>query len=134
MANDVVCGVDGFGDVLTSMCMQHVATQQQAMDKLVEKAAKKSASELRDGPLTPAESGTYAASFRSKRTGGGGGASVEYTVGNVHRHGNLTHLLEKGHALFVHGHPTGKRTRAFPHIVPAYVVGAEIIRNATVDQ
>ena len=55
-------------------------------------------------------------------------------MGNVRKRGNLTHLLEKGHELFVHGRPTNKRTGAFPHIVPAYVEGAEIIRNATVDQ
>lgn len=134
MANDVVTGVDGFGEALTSMCMQHVAEQGKAMEKLVEKAAKTSANELRDGPLTPANTGTYAASFRAKRTGGDALGSVEWTVGNVHRHGNLTHLLENGHVLFYHGRPTNTRTRAFPHIVPAYVVGAEIIREATVDQ
>lgn len=133
MANDVTCGVDGFGDALTSICMAHVAKQSKAMDKLVEKAAKKSASELRDGPLTPANTGTYAASFRARR-GQCDMGHVEWEVGNVHRHGNLTHLLEHGHALFYHGRPTGTRTRAFPHIVPAFVDGAEIIRQATVDQ
>lgn len=133
MANDVVTGVEGFGEALTSMCMQHVAEQTESMEKLVGKAARKSASELRDGPLTPANTGDYASTFRAKRTDSGIG-TVEYTVGNVHRRGNLTHLLEKGHELFVHGRPTNKRTGAFPHIVPAYVVGAEIIRNATVDQ
>lgn len=134
MANDVVTGIDGFGEALTSICMRHVAEQCEAMEKLVEKAAKKSASELRDGPLTPANTGTYAASFRAERTGGDALGSVEWTVGNVHRHGNLTHLLEHGHELFYHGRPTNKRTRAFPHILPAYVVGAEIIRQASVDQ
>lgn len=133
MANDVVCGVDGFGEALTSICMKHVAKQTENMEKLVEKAAKKSASELRHGPLTPRETGDYASSFHSKRTYSADG-TIEYTVGNVRRRGNLTHLLEKGHELFVHGRPTNKRTRAFPHIVPAYVKGAEIIRKATVDQ
>lgn len=133
MANDVVCGVEGFGEALTSICMQHVAEQTKNMDKLVEKAAKKSASELRDGPLTPAETGDYASSFRAKR-GQGDIGHVEYEVGNVRRRGNLTHLLEKGHVLFYHGRPTNTRTRAFPHILPAFVVGSEIILQATVDQ
>lgn len=133
MANDVVTGVEGFGDALTSICMKHVAEQTQAMEQLVKKAATKSASELREGALTPAETGDYASSFRSKRTYASEG-TTEYTVGNVRKRGNLTHLLEKGHELFVHGRPTNKRTAAFPHIVPAYVEGAEIIRNATVDQ
>lgn len=133
MANDVITGVEGFGEALTSMCMQHVAEQSFAMEKLVHRAATKSASELRDGPLTPAETGDYASSFRARRTYEADGM-VEYTVGNVRRRGNLTHLLEKGHHLKVHGRSTGKSTRAFPHIVPAYVEGAEIIRQATVDQ
>lgn len=133
MANDVVCGVEGFGDVLTSICMQHVAEQGEAMEKLVAKAAKKSASELRTGGNTPRNTGDYASSFRAKR-GQGDIGHVEYEVGNVRRRGNLTHLLEKGHVLFYHGIPTGTRTRAFPHILPAYEVGADILRNATVDQ
>ena len=133
MANDVVCGVDGFGEALTSICMSHVAKQTENMEKLVEKAAKKSASELRDGPLTPAETGDYASSFRAKR-GNFGEGTVEYEVGNARKRGNLTHLLEFGHELFVHGHPTNKRTRAFPHIEPAYLEGAKVIQDATVDQ
>ena len=133
MVNDVVCGVDGFGEALTSICMSHVAEQEKNMDKLVEKAAKKSASELRDGPLTPAETGDYASSFRAKR-GNCGEGTVEYEVGNTRKRGNLTHLLEFDHELFYHGRPTNKRTQAFPHIEPAFVVGSEIIRQATVDQ
>lgn len=133
MANDVVTGVEGFGDALTSICMKHVAEQTQAMEQLVKKAATKSASELREGPLTPAETGDYASSFRAKR-GNCGEGTVEYEVGNTRKRGNLTHLLEFGHELFVHGHPTDKRTRAFPHIELAFVVGSEIIRQATVDQ
>lgn len=133
MANDVVCGVDGFGEALTSICMSHIAEQTENMEKLVEKAAKKSASELRHGPLTPRETGDYASSFRAKR-GNCGEGTVEYEVGNARKRGNLTHLLEFGHELFVHGRPTNKRTRAFPHIEPAYLEGAKVIQDATVDQ
>lgn len=133
MANDVTCGVDGFGEALTSICMQHVGEQSEGMVKVVERAAKTSANELRSGAATPRRTGDYASTFRAKRTDGGAD-HVEYTVGNVRKRGNLTHLLEDGHELVFFGHPTDKRTRAFPHIVPAYEKGAEIIRRATVDQ
>ena len=31
----------------------------------------------------------------------------------------LTHLLENGHYIVYMGHPTGRRTREFPHFAPA---------------
>lgn len=37
----------------------------------------------------------------------------------------LTHLLEHGHMIVMHGKMTGKRTRAFPHIAPAERAAAE---------
>ena len=33
---------------------------------------------------------------------------------------SLTHLIEKGHELFVYGHATGRRTKPRPHIREAY--------------
>jgi hypothetical protein len=131
--SDVTCGVEGFGAELTSVCMKHVQGQQQACAKLVKKAAQKSAHELRSGPLTPRKTGDYASTFRAKCMNDSDG-SVEYHVGNTKRRGNLTHLLEDGHELFVHGRDTGRRTRSFPHIAPAYEVGAKILREASVDQ
>jgi len=44
---------------------------------------------------------------------------VEAVVANRTAPG-LTHLIEKGHELFVNGHDTGRRTRARPHISDAY--------------
>ena len=44
---------------------------------------------------------------------------VEAVVANKNAPG-LTHLIEKGHELFVYGHDTGRRTRARPHIKNAY--------------
>jgi hypothetical protein len=44
---------------------------------------------------------------------------VEAVVANKTAPG-LTHLIEKGHRLFVHGHDTGRRTKARPHIAEAY--------------
>lgn len=112
----------------------HVDGQRGATEALVRKAASKSTKELRSGARTPKNEGDYASSFRMKRTAGGDGMeTVEYTVGNADRRGNLTHLLEDGHELFYFGHPTDTRTRAFPHIAPAYELGAELIRKASVE-
>jgi hypothetical protein len=44
---------------------------------------------------------------------------VQAVVANKSAPG-LTHLVEKGHELFVYGHDTGKRTKARPHIREAY--------------
>jgi len=44
---------------------------------------------------------------------------VEAVVANKNAPG-LTHLIEKGHELFVYGHDTGRRTKPRPHIKEAY--------------
>ena len=44
---------------------------------------------------------------------------VEAVVANAHAP-QLTHLVEKGHELFIFGKDTGKRTKARPHIRDAY--------------
>lgn len=44
---------------------------------------------------------------------------VEAVVANATAPG-LTHLIEKGHELFVYGRDTGRRTKPRPHIAEAY--------------
>lgn len=44
---------------------------------------------------------------------------VEAVVANATAPG-LTHLVEKGHELFVYGRDTGRRTKARPHIKQAF--------------
>lgn len=44
---------------------------------------------------------------------------VEAVVANKNSP-QLTHLVEKGHELFVYGHDTGRRTKPRPHISEAY--------------
>lgn len=46
---------------------------------------------------------------------------------------SLTHLLEFGHEMFVHGHDTGKRVPAYPHISTAFGVGKKVLESAKVD-
>lgn len=124
------CTLEGFGDVLMGMVESHVREQCEISEKLVKKAANKTRNELKSGALTPANTGKYAE--------GWGTTTVrdeddwcEIVVHNKKRW-QLTHLLEKGHAKFLWGRPTGERVPAYPHILPAFVVGSEILRNATV--
>ena len=44
---------------------------------------------------------------------------VEAVVANANAP-QLTHLIEKGHELFIYGRDTGRRTQARPHISDAY--------------
>jgi hypothetical protein len=44
----------------------------------------------------------------------------------------LTHLVEKGHELFVYGHDTGRRTKARPHIREAFEHGVGDLPSGTV--
>ena len=127
----VTCDIEGFGETLVRMCAQHVEEQHLALGDLVRKAGRKTSDELRNGALTPALSGDYAAGWamRSEENRDGW---VEATVYNA-TDWQLTHLLEKGHQKFIHGHNTGERVPAYPHIEPAYAVGAQILEQATVD-
>ena len=127
----VTCDLAGFGEELLRICEGHVREQHRAVGELVRKAGRKTASELREGALTPALTGEYAASWGMTSEADRDGW-VEVTVHNKRRW-QLTHLLEKGHQMFVHGHNTGRRVPAYPHIEPAYAVGAEILEQATVD-
>ena len=125
------CDLVGFGEVVARMVAAHVEGQRATAEDLVRKAGRTTVRELRDGPLTPAESGEYAASWgmTTERDRDGW---CEVTVHN-RKHWQLTHLLEKGHQLFVHGRNTDRRVPAYPHLEPAYVEGSEVLRNASVD-
>ena len=128
---NVTCALEGFGEQLMRFCETHVEEQHKALGDLVRKAGSKTASELRDSPLTPALTGEYAAGWAASSEEDRDGW-VESTVHNKTRW-QLTHLLEKGHQKFIYGHNTGERVPAYPHIEPAYAVGAQILEQATVD-
>lgn len=120
---------EGFGEVVAKMVAEHVESQQKAGGDLVRKAGRKTASELRK--TSPKRTGRYAAGW-GMTSESDSDDHVEVTVHNKRRW-QLTHLLEKGHVKFIFGHNTGERVRAIPHIAPAYEVGAEMLRNASVD-
>lgn len=129
--SDEVCTIEGFGETLRRVCVQHARTQTRAGEAVVRRAAQKSAKVLRDGSATPRDRGEYAKGFTSRKTSSSDDI-VEYTVGNAGREAPLVPLLENGHELVYFGRPTGTRTRAFPHVAPAFEEGADIIRRASV--
>jgi hypothetical protein len=80
-----------------------------AIEKAAEKVAQQTVDRLKQ--TSPKKTGKYARAWRKKATPLIRG-KASYIVHNTR--GQLTHLLEKGHAL-----RSGGRTRAFPHIKPA---------------
>ena len=103
-----------------------MAQDEEQLRRDVQAAARATTDELRNGALTPAVTGEYAA---------GWGYETEVEVGHVRatvrnrKKPGLTHLLEKGHEKFVNGVDTGERVPAYPHIEPAYEVGADRLRR-----
>lgn len=120
--------IDAFTDTLMEIATDVVTRDDEQLRKDVQAAARATRNELRNGALTPALSGVYAAGWSYE---------TELDIGHVRvavrnkRKPGLTHLLEKGHAKFVHGRPTGGRVPAYPHIEPAYEVGADRLRRLT---
>lgn len=113
---------DGFADAIMEMAQETADEDERLLKKNVREAAKATRNELRNGALTPAMTGGYASGWSFQTEEGVGFIKVK--IGNAKKPG-LTHLLEHGHAKFIHGVPTGGRVRAYPHIEPAFVIGAE---------
>jgi hypothetical protein len=120
--------IDGFGDALMEIVEDTVTHDDEQLRKDVSAAARATTDELRNGALTPAMTGEYAAGWAYETEEDIG--HVKATVHNRRKPG-LTHLLEKGHEKFVNGTDTGERVPAYPHIEPAYEVGADKLRSAT---
>lgn len=118
--------IDSFADTLMEIATDVVTQDDEQLRRDVQQAARATADELRNGALTPAVSGEYAAGWGYETEQDIG--HVKVTVHNRKKPG-LTHLLEKGHEKFVHGADTGTRVRAYPHIESAYEVGADRLRR-----
>lgn len=82
--SDEVYTIEGFGETLRRVCIQHAKAQTRAGKAVVERAARKSAKTLREGPATPRDHGDYAKGFTSRKTADADDL-VEYTVGNAGR-------------------------------------------------
>ena len=114
MPRNIMCDLDGFargieelvGDIPES-CREKVGEATEKATRHGVKAVKSHAS--RGG--VHAWSGEYIEGFSSHVTHG---AVTEGEIGNKNKPG-LVHLLEKGHVTL-----TSRRTRAFPHMAPAF--------------
>lgn len=126
MAGSATIRIYSFAATLTEMAEGVVTQDDEQLRRDVQAAARATTDELRNGALTPAVTGEYAAGWGYETELGVG--HVKATVHNKRKPG-LTHLLEKGHEKFVGGVDTGERVRAYPHIEPAYEVGADRLRR-----
>lgn len=108
-------------DELSGAIIQLFADYVDIVDENVEDAAKTAAKdcvkELKITSPKAAGGGEYARSWATKKTKDRKG-NVQYTVYNK-EHYQLTHLLEYGHAIWVHGVSLGRDTNAIEHIRPA---------------
>ncbi len=102
----------------------------QGVGEDVTRAVKKGAETCRDvlqDTKVPGDTGEYAKGWKVKTER----ASFFGTGATVHNASkpSLTHLLENGHELFVHGVDTGRRAPAYPHIAPAADAGMEAMEK-----
>ena len=115
MPNEYYCGVDNFAASLESLLGTMSKNCQEKGGKAVAKAVRKTAKDLRGGAYGSSGvhkwSAEYMGGFKAHVSNG---IVTTGEIGNKAKPG-LVHLLEKGHATL-----TGRRTRAFPHMEPAF--------------
>lgn len=104
-----MCSMNNLSNEIEKILDEELEKSRDAIEKAAEKVAQQTVDRLKQ--TSPKKTGKYARAWRKKETPLTRG-KVSYTVHNTR--GQLTHLLEKGHAL-----RSGGRTRAFPHIKPA---------------
>ena len=111
-------------DDLTAEVMQGLSEYAELTDKAMKKAVRKTATTVKNeiSANAPKKTGRYQKSWTAKKVKENS-HTLEMTVHSKDRY-QLTHLLEKGHAL-----RNGGRSRAFPHIAPAEEHGAELLED-----
>lgn len=83
-----------------------------ALDKAADKVSKEAIKRLKaTSPVGAGKGGHYADGWTRKKD-----SAKKVVVHN--KQYQLTHLLENGHEIVIHGHATGKSTRAIKHIKP----------------
>lgn len=125
MAGSARVSIEGFSETLAQMASEVADEDRELLKRRVREAARATKSAVQEG--SPRRTGVYADGWRMRVEED----SDEHVTGTVWqgKKPGLTHLLEKGHEQFFMGHDTGHRSRAFPHIEPAYEVGAQKLRE-----
>lgn len=120
-------GIEGFGEVVAQMAQEVAEHDRDQLKRDVREACKATREAVQAG--SPRRTGAYASGWRMRveETGDGRISGAVYQA----KKPGLTHLLEHGHEQFYMGHDTGHRSRALPHIEPAYEAGAERLRGAS---
>ena len=111
--------IDQLSNTIEKELKKYTKEIEEGLEKAKQRNARQGAKELRESPLTPVSknrkrSGKYKKGWTSTKHG------TAYIIRNKTDY-QLTHLLEKGHAL-----RQGGRTRAFPHIKP---VEEKVVKN-----
>lgn len=111
---NVTCDLDGFAMALAELVGDIPDSCRDAANKAVTQSVRAGAKTVQGEASRGGIhewSGEYVSGFSSHVTPG---AYVVGEIGNKNKPG-LVHLLEKGHVTL-----TGRRTRAFPHMAPAF--------------
>ena len=120
MGSDIPVDIDAFASGIERLVGKIPRNCQREGGNAVAKVTKKTASELSAGKYGSGGlhkwSDRYMSGFKSHVTRG------EQTVGEVGNKNKpgLVHLLEKGHLTL-----TGRKTRAYPHMAPAFEAMSE---------
>ena len=111
-------------DDMASEVMKGLNEYAELADVSMKKAVRKTATAVKNeiAANAPKKTGRYKKSWATKKVKENS-HTLEMTVHSKNRY-QLTHLLEKGHAL-----RNGGRARAFPHIAPAEEHGAEMLED-----
>lgn len=115
-SRDISCDIDMFAASLESLLADVPGACAEGCEKAVRSSVRSTAKKLREGRFgkkgATEWSDEYMGGFSSHMDRGG--LTPEGEVGNKAKPG-LVHLVEKGHLTL-----TGRRTRAFPHMAPAF--------------
>lgn len=113
--HDLTCGPENFARSIEQLVGDIPVACGDGIEKAVQKSTRKGVKTVKGYAKTGGVhkwSEEYVGGFRSKTKRMG--LESEGEIGNKAKPG-LVHLLEKGHATL-----TGRRTRAFPHLAPAF--------------
>lgn len=119
----ITISVDGFADAIEKMVKENIEDNDAILTKKIKKACSVSTRYLKQNSPSRGRSKGYAAGWRSRVQG----QYPQAIVGTVYqaKKPGLTHLLEKGHAKWLWGRPTGERVNGIPHIADAYEKGKD---------